>query len=652
MKAKVRNPFVYAVILLTFAIANMAEAQFTLNVDVDAGQTLTQADLTNGSFDGETFLLFPPTTFDINSGGTIGPVNNGFTPFSSTSPVPFDFGGSTVNINNGGHFESEHPNLGNIGLVSPSAVSNLTLNVLDGGSVGADFEATSGTVNILGGNVGTNFKANFGSTINLFSGNIGTFFDANLGSTVNISGGNFNSIDANSGSTINVTGGQSINGIDANSGSDVDISGGSFRLFDAFSGSIANISGGRFGGFFDALPGSTVQIYGGEFMLNGASYTGSFVTISKFLEITDVLTGTFEDGSPFIFSPQDSRLASGFGDRLSNVRLTNRALPALDLTPIVVDGTSGPAPSGIRAGQTLTLEDGGELGDFFAVVDATLSIDGGTIGEGLETAGGLVNISGGIVGHSLKAYAGSTLNIQDGIVDSGLEANSGSIVNISGGTIGSDVLDFRDFNANSGSIVNISGGSIDDSIFVNTGSRVNISGGNHESTVQVETGGILNISGGFIGGGFGGEIFAESGSLVKISGGIIGDFSDDFDAQSGSTVKISGGNFAGKMDANPGSTINLVVSDLFLDGVPVNLIPQTPTEIATGTGQLLSGTFSDGSFFDFLLNANNFNGVDYFATDATLIVTLVPEPSALALMILTTVLFLSASHRRQLLFNI
>jgi len=97
-------------------------------VEVDDGQTLTEADLLAGLFDGQAFALDADTTFNINFGGVIGTVGD-----ASIDPgAPFDFGGATVNLNDGGRFRSTtSPS------VAPrSVVSNLTLNYFAGGASG------------------------------------------------------------------------------------------------------------------------------------------------------------------------------------------------------------------------------------------------------------------------------------------------------------------------------------------------------------------------------------------------------------------------------------------------------------------------------------------------------------------------------------
>ena len=109
-------------------------------------------------------------------------------------------------------------------------------------------------------------------------------------------------------------------------------------------------------------------------------------------------------------------------------------------------------PTGLRAGQTLTLQSGGSLGDNFGAIDATFNVEGGTLGSGTEVLGSLVNISGGSVGSFFDALLGSVVNISSGIVGRVFEAQSGSAVNVTGGAFESGFI------ADSGSDVEFVGG--------------------------------------------------------------------------------------------------------------------------------------------------------------------------------------------------
>ncbi len=356
----------------------------------------------------------------------------------------------------------------------------IQVNVNDGGSVGTDFSASSGSeLNLNGGTVGESFRANSGSVVNIRGGSVDFDFRATPGSEVNISGGNVS-----------------------------------------------------FG--FEALPGSDVELIGGEFTLNDAVFNGPTLTLGA----DDVFTGTLADGSTFVFNVRSS-------DILSGVTLTPVALPALNTAPQIVTSNITGGPSGLRAGQDLTLQNGGVLGDNFAVVDATLNIEGGSVGSGLETARSTVNISGGNVGD--------------------------------------------DFFANAGSQVNISGGNVGIFFVARSGSEVNISGGNLDGPFRASSGSEVNISGGDLGRGFG---------------------------------------------ANDGSEVNFLGTSFSLDGEILDALAFNEPFTITDRDVTLSGTLADGSLFSIDLTQNgpfSFSG-DFVNSDATLTVTLIPEPTSLALL--------------------
>ena len=180
-------------------------------------------------------------------------------------------------------------------------------------------------------------------------------------------------------------------------------------------------------------------------------------------------------------------------------------MPPLDLNPIVINAPVVGGPSGLRAGQTLTLQAGGSLGDDFAVVDATLNVEAGTVGDALEVLGSEVNISGATLGDSFDAFSGSEVNISGGTLGDNFDAFSGSEVNISGGTLG------RNANAFSGSVVNISGGTVDFGFEAFSGSEVNISGGTFGAGFRAFSGSVVNI--------FGSEFYIDG---VELNAGLLG----------------------------------------------------------------------------------------------------------------------------------
>ena len=432
-------------------------------------------------------------------------------------------------------------------------------------------------------------------------------FNAFDGSEINISGGTVGSgLIAHDGSEVNISGASVVGTVfNARDGSEVNISGGFVGFgFRASEGSVVNISGGSWGQSFDACVGSDVELVGGEFKLNGEAFTDSTISVG----VNDTFTGTLADGSAFIFAND------GIGDLLSNVSLTlsSEPLPEASLIPMVVATPVDFFPRGLREGQSLTVQAGGELNDDFQVVDATLNVDGGTVGDRLEVAGGgSVNISDGSV-ECLNAYAGSEVNINGGSLGNNGTAGSasGSMVNISGGRVGSFEL--------IGGSLNISGGDMFNRILIR-GSETKISGGSVNNLIA--SGSEVNISGDSVINSFG----ASDGSEVNIRGG---SFNNRFSIDDGSVVNISGGSVGDSVVfmANFGSVVNLLGSDFVLDGVLLDDLILGEAFTIPDRDVTLSGLLADGSTFSFDLNSEfiRFDPLrDTFDLGATLTVTLV-----------------------------
>ena len=281
-----------------------------------------------------------------------------------------------------------------------------TLNVNDGGeTTGSLFVYEDGLLNITGGMVRSGIAAHAGSEVNVSGGEVASDVNAYPGSIVNISGG------------------------------------GLAGRFEAFSGSNVTLSGGTVGRWFLATEGSNVELIGSEFRLNGSEFTGDRI----WLNYSDVFTGTLADGSAFIFST----LAP---DNLEGVTITQVPILPPDLTPKVVDSPVTSGPSGLRTGQSLTLQEGGVLPNGFAAVDATLIVNGGVLGNNTEIAGSTLTVIDGQVGTFLYAYSGSTINISGGTIGTRFDAFD-SEANISGGKVGT-------FIAHAGTTAAVNGGTV------------------------------------------------------------------------------------------------------------------------------------------------------------------------------------------------
>ena len=459
-------------------------------------------------------------------------------------------------------------------------------NFGDGQSVGGDGQTTQVNVSdsqINGsGQIGNRFSVNAGVEFNANGGTIGESFSANADSEVNISGGVF-------GRSFRISG-------DGLTGS---ISGGTFdsASFDASDGVVGredqiSISGGSFGRGFTAT--NTVELVGGEFMLNGSEFLGDTITLSE----GDVFSGTFADGSAFVFDANLNEFNPRSIDRLANTNLRRTALPTIDTTPQFVDSAS-PQGSSLREGQTLTLRDGGELVNFEAV-NATFNMEGGTLRSssgfqgGGSFVGGVTNISGGDTSTNTRIFQGNVLNLSGGNIGQFFSSRD-STVNITGGSI--DRSDFFNstLNLENGSIggsanvfdseVTITGGTVGGS-FRTVDSSVNISGGVIDDFTRFDSGSVVNIQGGI----FGFDTRASAGSDVTITGG---NFGRDFSALVNSNVTISGGVFGNSINISP-STVELIGGEFTLNGTAY-----TDSTISLNEGDTFTGVLQDGSAFIF-----------------------------------------------------
>ena len=561
--------------------------EFSLNGSTFTDSTITFMDISDvfaGTLaDGSTFI-FSPELGDTLSGVTLTP-----TALPALDPTPIFVDGTvprqvtglragqTLTLQDGGrlsNFESIGGTLNIEGgsLFGTTNVINTEVNISGGGV--SSFRAFSSLFNITGGTVGDGFEARPGSEVNIRGGTVGDNFEMFEGSTVNISGGTVgDNFETSEGSVVTISGGSVGDFFDANSGSEVNISGGTIGIrFDAHSGSEVNISGGKVVPSILVAPGSDVELLGGEFNLNGSAFTGATIVLGE----GDVFAGTLTDGSTFVFGPEYFQ-PIGF-------TLTRTALPAINAEQILVDAAFTYQLCGLRAGQTLTLQEGGQLGDHFMANGGTLNVEGGTLTRTTRVVRGEVNIMGGSVGSRFQALVGTQVNISEGSVGDFFEARSGSEVDISGGTVG------LGFEARSGSVVNISGGTVGSAFEAFSGSEVNIAGGS-------------------IG-------FHELGGF--------------FEASSGSVVNISGGSVDGSLLVSSGSEINVFGTDFLLDGTSLESLDAGEAFTITERDVTLSGLLADGTPFSFDLTlppegTPNFLLEDLFAQDATLTVTLILE---------------------------
>ena len=300
--------------------------------------------------------------------------------------------------------------------------TNVEVNV-QGGLVGREYHANGGSVtNISGGSVGIDLDANTGSIVNVSGGNVGNGLDAMALSTVNIAGGMVGAAMESFGADVNISGGSLGNDFHILSDSLVNITGGRVGFFmhvgalDASSSNVVvNVSGGvvdggvevnkgatftatggliaagfstfgiNFNPFavgviqgsvidydFDTATDSDVRLYGGDFYIDDTPVAAGGQKIS--IPAGSVLTGILANGTPIMLSDklQDDTAPQ-------TISLHPATLPSIGQTQYVVP--TDVAPPSIRGPQTLTLNNGGTVGDFFrAGRGSTVTMTGGQMG--------------------------------------------------------------------------------------------------------------------------------------------------------------------------------------------------------------------------------------------------------------------------------
>lgn len=238
-------------------------------------------------------------------------------------------------------------------------------------------------------------------------------------------------------------------------------------FFDAFAGSQVLLAGGTYGEYFTAHPGSAVTISGTDFRLDGQAIEGlDELGDMQSLDLPSgsLLSGTLEDGTPFLF--QNQRAIEYFSD--GTLTLKRAVVPPA--VPSVINLPSDPAPLGVREGQTLVVGTGGNAGDDFnAGYGSTVVIsDGGVAGTNFELVGAKLELIRRMVGGDMEAVFGSTVTVVGGELGGRAQLTE-STLHVAGGKIGSLTL-------GSGAQLHLAGGIVDPSVRAEANSTVTIYG--------------------------------------------------------------------------------------------------------------------------------------------------------------------------------
>lgn len=415
--------------------------------------------------------------------------------------LPLEIGSSTqLNVNVGGTLPAEF-----LAGLEDGTNTNTEVNIL-GGDVGPYFISINSVVNITGGTL-SDFFAGGTSVYNMSGGNItgdlaGLYDDTQF----NLSGGTIDlSLELYEGTQMNMTGGTLLGGdtgVVVETGSAFHMSGGVLGPgVRVGNGAEFELTGGVVGGKFTANNSAIIRITGNEFRRNGTPYSGSSISLSS----AETLTGTLADGTPFIFSMPA-------GDALSTVQLVQVTVPGAGPATQVINAANPVGPAGLRVGQTLTLQDGGNLGGLFSAVEGTLNIEGGTVGHGLEVYRGVVNISGGTIGVGpavdplFRVLPSSEVTMSAGHIASDVQVFGLGQFDVSGGSISGQVV------ISDRSSAELTGGSFQEVVFQPQSTGL-ITGGTFERITAVQS---MFLS---IRGGNPGRTFVGVGAGTRLVGG-------------------------------------------------------------------------------------------------------------------------------------
>lgn len=514
-----------------------------------------------------------------------------------------------------------------------------------------------------GGTLPRNFTASNGSTMLIQGGTIGPNFEA-IGAQVDVTGGQMDTIDAFAGTVFNISSGAQWRGATVYQGSVVNINGGAGGGgFEVLKGGTANLNASDMNGFFTVDEG-TVNITGGSidaYRQESKASNHSAVNISdgRIGELiagggsTVTMTGGAATAITVISDKRDDRtrvnMSGGWVERLNiyddaDGIITGGSIDAPDnlggitnlyggaigdgiewlsgtvrihgynfqVDGVPIDGLNAVGNSkafNYTPGTTFsgTLSDGTPFNFFLGEALQAASIENGVVRlirsevptlpnlievstdsapNGISSGQTLIMRDGGELSNNFIAGPGSNVEIHGGTVGYNLEADR-SQVTISGGSVGDRWDVFKD------ATITVTGGILGKEFEVYAGGTLNIQGGVVGSSGDIR-GGTVNISGGEV--GFGLE--ALEGSVVNVSGGRI---ASGFIVQNGAAANISGGEIDHNFEINNGGIA--VVSGGYLSELDVKSGGQAQVSggnindlntASSSSAAITGGSFGDG----------------------------------------------------------
>ncbi|QQE12101.1 hypothetical protein JD969_01100 [Planctomycetota bacterium] len=299
-------------------------------------------------------------------------------------------------------------------------------------------------------------------------------------------------------------------------------------------------------------------------------------------------------------------------------------------------------PVSLNDGDIINLNNGALLSvGFIASTNNTFNMYGGATNASMYFfENSTANIYQGQLLHSsyMRFYDQAVLNMNGGSLNTPFEFHDNTTFNLNGGTLNSN-LSLADT-----STAYINGGVIDAWLHASSNATLNVTDGTSSDAISNEgllnfenanflsirsnTNGTSNIFSGIIG-----SLNTDHTSTTNLYGGHITGF---ISIRSNSTLNLHGGTRNRGINGLNNSTVNVHGTNFTIDGIPLINLSDTPTIITQRGGSILAGTYADGSNFTINLNSSVNGFEDYFVNTATLTVTLIPEPTTLILLTLTT----------------
>lgn len=394
--------------------------------------------------------------------------------------------GQTVHVLSGGSLGSDFSAIGGSRLISEtgSSIGDGLAAVgaevtVKGGSIGNSFLVASGsTVDFMGDFVGNDFRILDDNRITIRSGAIGSGMGVGNRNTFTLEGGrvedgddsnpaarfgNDNAIVIRGGhlgamtklaarNTVVIYGGSIGDKLEAQESTLISFGGsiGDFAKieegeFNLHSGNLGNhfkitgdsrvgLHGGSIGDSFQVYNQTQLKIEGRNFRFDGVPIgglePGRVQSIQRDPEA--IFTGEFADGTPFVFHNSDGH---HLPDQIE--------LSVLDPLPIVarqITASVDPVPYGIRAAETLIVDDAVSRNFTAGSNSEVIVVDGGRLGDNLELYDAVAKVDGGDVGRDADAYGNSQVVVRGGRIGANFQIHRGSTLSISGGVLG-DGLD-------------------------------------------------------------------------------------------------------------------------------------------------------------------------------------------------------------------